>query len=54
MLAVPVRSESCRGSADALSEPADAVLCADGPVGSLVELSLVGEHRWQESSLGVR
>lgn len=24
---------------------ADGVLCADGPVRSLVELSLVGEHR---------
>lgn len=24
---------------------ADAVLCADGPVRSLVELSLMGEHR---------
>ncbi|RLK09533.1 DDE superfamily endonuclease [Micromonospora sp. M71_S20] len=31
--------------ADALFEVADAVLCADGPVRSLVELSLVGEHR---------
>ena len=31
--------------ADALFELADAVLCADGPVRSLVELSLVGEHR---------
>ncbi|MEU1630310.1 transposase, partial [Streptomyces sp. NPDC020096] len=31
--------------ADALFELADAVLCADGPVKSLVELSLVGEHR---------
>ncbi|GGW68535.1 hypothetical protein GCM10010381_61750 [Streptomyces xantholiticus] len=29
--------------ADALFELADAVLCADGPVRSLVELSLVGE-----------
>jgi hypothetical protein len=28
--------------ADALFEPADAALCADGPVGSLVELTLVG------------
>ncbi|WP_233436143.1 transposase, partial [Streptomyces anulatus] len=28
-----------------LFELADAVLCADGPVRSLVELSLVGEHR---------
>jgi hypothetical protein len=26
-------------------ELADAVLCGDGPVHSLVELSLVGEHR---------
>lgn len=31
--------------ADALFELADAVLCADGPVRSLAELSLVGEHR---------
>lgn len=31
--------------ADALFELADAVLRADGPVRSLVELSLVGEHR---------
>lgn len=30
---------------DALFELADAVLCGDGPVRSLVELSLVGEHR---------
>ncbi|WP_405181033.1 transposase [Nocardia sp. NBC_01377] len=30
---------------DALFELADAVLCADGPVRSLPELSLVGEHR---------
>ncbi|MCU7820189.1 transposase [Kitasatospora sp. DSM 101779] len=30
---------------DAVFEPADAVLCADGPVRSLVELSPVGEHR---------
>ncbi|MFF2821398.1 transposase [Kitasatospora cineracea] len=30
---------------DAMFELADAVLCADGPVRSLVELSLVGEHR---------
>jgi hypothetical protein len=31
--------------ADALFELADAVLCADGPMRSLPELSLVGEHR---------
>src|SRR5437763_4004405 len=31
--------------ADALFELTDAMLCADGPVRSLVELSLVGEHR---------
>jgi hypothetical protein len=31
--------------ADALFELADAVLCADGPVTSLVELTLVAEHR---------
>jgi DDE superfamily endonuclease len=33
------------GRADALFELCDAVLCADGPVRSLVELSLVAEHR---------
>jgi hypothetical protein len=31
--------------AEALFELADAVLCADGPVRSLMALSLVGEHR---------
>jgi hypothetical protein len=31
--------------ADAVFELADAVLCADGPVRSLAELSPVGEHR---------
>jgi hypothetical protein len=31
--------------ADALFELSDAVLCADGPVRSIAELSLVGEHR---------
>lgn len=31
--------------ADGLFELTDAVLCADGPVRSLVELSLAGEHR---------
>jgi hypothetical protein len=31
--------------ADALFELADAVLCADGPVKTLVELSLAAEHR---------
>ncbi|GIJ51382.1 hypothetical protein Val02_82680 [Virgisporangium aliadipatigenens] len=31
--------------ADAMFELTDAVLCADGPVRSLAELSLVGEHR---------
>src|SRR5437870_2502088 len=31
--------------ADALFELAEAVLCADGPVRSLVELSLAPEHR---------
>jgi hypothetical protein len=36
---------SCTARADALFELADAVLCADGPVRSLVELSLVAEHR---------
>ncbi|MEU9993633.1 transposase [Streptomyces sp. NPDC048045] len=32
-------------SSDALFELADAVLCGDGPVRSLAELSLIGEHR---------
>ncbi|MFC3455803.1 transposase, partial [Amycolatopsis speibonae] len=31
--------------ADALFELTDAVLCADGPVRSVAELSLAGEHR---------
>jgi hypothetical protein len=31
--------------ADALFDLGDAVLCADGPVGSIAELSLVAEHR---------
>lgn len=34
-----------RRRADALFELCDAVLCADGPVGSLVGLSLTAEHR---------
>lgn len=33
------------GRADALFELTEAVLCSDGPVTSLVELSLVAEHR---------
>src|SRR5437868_4093435 len=37
--------------ADAVFELADAVLCSDGPVRSLVELSLVGEHRRGHGSL---
>jgi hypothetical protein len=37
--------------ADALFELADAVLCADGPVRSLVELSLVGAHRRGDGAL---
>lgn len=37
--------EALTARADALFELADAVLCADGPVRSLAELSLVGEHR---------
>jgi DDE superfamily endonuclease len=36
---------SLTARADALFELADAVLCADGPVTSLVELTLVAEHR---------
>ncbi|WP_245786322.1 transposase, partial [Lentzea albida] len=31
--------------ADALFELSDAVLCGDGPVRSIAELSLAGEHR---------
>lgn len=34
-----------RSRTDALFELVDAVLCADGPVTSLVELSLTAEHR---------
>jgi hypothetical protein len=41
---LPARSE-------ALFELADAVLCSDGPVRSLAELSLVGEHRWGHGGL---
>lgn len=37
--------------ADTLFELADAVLCAPGPVTSLVELSLAGEHRRGHGSL---
>jgi len=37
--------------ADAVFELAEAVLCNDGPVRSLVELSLVGEHRRGHGSL---
>jgi hypothetical protein len=38
--------EAClTARADALCELAEAVLCADGPVTSLVELTLVAEHR---------
>src|SRR3954465_378820 len=36
---------SCTARADALFELTDAVLCADGPVRSLVELTLTAEHR---------
>lgn len=36
---------------DAMFELADAVLCGDGPVHSLVELSLVGEHHRGHGSL---
>lgn len=36
---------SATARADALFELCDAVLCADGPVRSLPELTLVGEHR---------
>lgn len=37
--------------ADAVFELTDALLCGDGPVRSLVELSLVGEHRRGHGSL---
>lgn len=37
--------ECLSARADALFELADAALCADGPVASLVELSLAAEHR---------
>ena len=37
--------ESLNARADELFELADALLCADGPVRSLVELSLAPEHR---------
>ena len=36
---------ACTARADALFELTDAILCADGPVRSLVELTLVAEHR---------
>lgn len=36
--------------ADALFELADAVLCGDGPVRSVAELSLAGEHRRDHGS----
>jgi hypothetical protein len=36
---------SLTARADALFELTEAVLCADGPVTSLVELTLVAEHR---------
>ena len=36
---------SLTARADALFELTDAVLCADGPVRSLVDLTLVAEHR---------
>ena len=36
---------SLTARADPLFEPTDAVLCADGPVTSLVELALATEHR---------
>jgi DDE superfamily endonuclease len=36
---------SLTARADALFELAEAVLCADGPVTSLVELTLLAEHR---------
>jgi hypothetical protein len=37
--------DSLAARADALFDLTDAVLCADGPVTSLVELSLAAEHR---------
>ena len=38
-------TNACTARADALFELTDAVLCADGPVKTLVELSLAVEHR---------
>ncbi|MEU2032599.1 transposase [Nocardia amamiensis] len=37
--------------ADAVFDVVDAVLCADGPVRSLPELSLIGEHRRGHGSI---
>jgi hypothetical protein len=43
---LPGEFYSCLAArSDALFELADAVLCGDGPVRSLAQLSLVGEHR---------
>jgi hypothetical protein len=36
---------SLTARADALFELTDAILCADGPVRSLVDLTMVAEHR---------
>ncbi|WP_455432693.1 hypothetical protein [Streptosporangium soli] len=36
--------------ADALFELTDALLCADGPVKSLVDLTLTAEHRRDKGS----
>lgn len=54
----PVRSGSClcpvsgfTGRADVLLELTDAVLCSDGPVTSLAELSLAAEHRCGHGAL---
>jgi hypothetical protein len=42
---------SLTAPSDALFELTDAVLCADGPVASLVELTLLAEHRRGHSAM---
>ncbi|GGV04679.1 hypothetical protein HS99_0018435 [Kitasatospora aureofaciens] len=41
----PAKDDCLTGRRDALFEPADAVLCTDGPVKTLVDLALAPEHR---------
>lgn len=43
--------ECLTGRADVLFELTDAVLCSDGPVTSLAELSLTAEHRREHGAL---